>query len=229
MVVPVPVLDHRKLWPSGALSRADVLGLLDGAHRLQQAGRRAGSGTPLAGKHLAVLGQAEPILLGKAAAALGARVSHLKPAGPLQDTARLLGRLYHAVDCGPASAAELRDIDADAGVPVYNGLAAAAHPSAALAVLLALQERRALAGRPLDGLRLRIRGDALSPPATALAALAALAGVQPCHDGPADADATPDPADDVPWRLTLAGEDAAPVSAEPRHYTLQALLLMTLG
>lgn len=79
-------------------------------------------------------------LFREAALELGAHVSHLpltlgerSDAREIAHTARVLGKLYDAVECislPPAIVEALRD---DAGIPVYGGLATATHPSAALA------------------------------------------------------------------------------------------------
>lgn len=82
----------------------------------------------------------------EAAQALGAQVGHIRPslsrlATPqeLSHTARLLGRLYDAVECQGLPQDIVQQIGAAAGVPVYPGLATAQHPSAALAGVLQIE------------------------------------------------------------------------------------------
>lgn len=70
-----------------------------------------------------------------AARGLGARVAWV-PAEAVQvaegpcarDTARLLGRLYDALDCEGLPAGLLRCLREDSGVPVYEGLGREDHP-----------------------------------------------------------------------------------------------------
>jgi ornithine carbamoyltransferase len=54
----------------------------------------------------------------------------------MRQTARMLGRLYDAVECvglAPDLVAQLRH---EAGVPVFAGISSAAHPTAALGARL---------------------------------------------------------------------------------------------
>ena len=90
-----------------------------------------------------------------AAAELGAQVAHVKcelsessPAAEIADTARLLGRLYDAVECQGLPERVVRLVSKEAGIPVFDGIACAHHPSAALAAsldtTLAPEQRRRL-------------------------------------------------------------------------------------
>ena len=95
---------------------------------------------PLQGKKLglvcAVADDDAARLFTRAANALGAQVALLRPhlsalstSAEVQRTARVLGRLYDALDCiGMPHDLVLR-IGADAGVPVFDGLASATHPA----------------------------------------------------------------------------------------------------
>jgi ornithine carbamoyltransferase len=126
---------------------SDVDAVLSQARALQSA---AGSGTMqalLRGKNLGLLceseGAAEAVLFRRAALELGAHVSYIRPSlsefstpGDVQHTARMLGRLYDAVECQGVTPALTRRIGAEAGVPVYDGIALPGHPTARLAALL---------------------------------------------------------------------------------------------
>lgn len=82
---------------------------------------------------------AEAELFLGAAEALGAQVVRLQPAlhaERLEDLGRMLGRLYDAVECQGLAPALVRALQRSAGVPVFEALAGAEHPSAALATLL---------------------------------------------------------------------------------------------
>ena len=62
-------------------------------------------------------------------------------------TARMLGRLYDAVECQGMAADLVHRLGADAGVPVYDAIASQRHPTAKLDGLLggdspALDKRR---------------------------------------------------------------------------------------
>lgn len=113
--------------------------------RTLQAVAGTGAARPLlSGKKLGLICTAEggpdALLFRRAAEALGAQVASLRPGqfeasrpADLQRAARLLGRLYDAVECQGMAPDIVRAIEREAGVPVYDGVATPAHPSAALA------------------------------------------------------------------------------------------------
>jgi len=119
--------------------------LLASARLLQQAESGTDTDGLLRGKNLALVcdreEDADAILFRTAAAALGASVSHIRPdlappggaAGTaLLRTARLLGRLYDGIECQGLASAWVHQLGHEAGVPVFDGLASAAHPTAQL-------------------------------------------------------------------------------------------------
>lgn len=52
----------------------------------------------------------------------------------------MLGRLYDGVECQGLAPALVEAVGREAGVPVYDGLASAAHPTARLAGLLGAED-----------------------------------------------------------------------------------------
>ncbi|UUX97403.1 hypothetical protein [Aquabacterium sp. J223] len=177
-------LHHRRLWSLDDLTGADVLALLQALRQLKATASRETGQRPLRGRNLALLSDGDAATregaddpLQQAARALGAQVSRVHSQGrpaTLGDTARLLGRLYDAVDCRGLDGEAVRQLDRDAGIPVFNDLAHGDHPLGALAELATLQE---LAGqRPLSALRLCYVGDGRSAAGDALLHAAALAG-----------------------------------------------------
>jgi ornithine carbamoyltransferase len=87
--------------------------------------------------------QADASLFMRAGSELGAHVSRIRSslvagssAHDVQRTARLLGRLYDAVECHGLEGELVRRLAAEAGVPVYDGLASPGHATAALAEML---------------------------------------------------------------------------------------------
>ncbi|MGM0913369.1 MAG: ornithine carbamoyltransferase [Pseudomonadota bacterium] len=77
----------------------------------------------------------------------GARVTYLGPTGnhlghkeSVKDTARVLGRVYDAIEYRGFGQAIVEELAAHAGVPVYNGLTDEFHPTQILADLLTMQE-----------------------------------------------------------------------------------------
>jgi ornithine carbamoyltransferase len=246
-------LHYRSLWSLDALTRGDLQALLDRARALKTASRARTSSRPLRGKNLALLndagGRGDASALEHAAAELGAQVSQLPVAHRAPGEARLLGRLYDAIDCDGIDADTLQRIDRDAGVPVFNGLASGTHPTRVLATLLDLRER---SGRPLNELCVAFIGDPRTPQGDALLQAAALAGMQlriaaPPGTSPAAQrlQRAEHSASDSGARIVLCASAAeaaegadfvldastSPLAAsdDGQRFTLQALLLSTLA
>jgi len=77
----------------------------------------------------------------------GARVTYLGPTGThighkesVKDTARVLGRVYDAIEYRGFGQAVVEELAQYAGVPVYNGLTNEFHPTQILADFLTMQE-----------------------------------------------------------------------------------------
>lgn len=77
----------------------------------------------------------------------GANVTYIGPTGShigkketAKDTARVLGRLYDAIEYRGFGQAEAEEIARHAGVPVYNGLTDEFHPTQILADLMTMRE-----------------------------------------------------------------------------------------
>src|SRR5690349_19185484 len=93
----------------------------------------------------------------------GAHVTYLDPSGSqmghkesIADTARVLGRMYDAIEYRGARQADVETLAEYAGVPVYNGLTAEWHPTQVLADFLTMHEA---SGKPYDDLTYAFVGD----------------------------------------------------------------------
>ncbi len=139
----MPSITHRSK-SFDEMSAQDAAAVQAAARALQQAAHEGRTQALLRGKNLALLCErgddADAEFFRRAATELGANVAHIRPKlsalstpEEVQHTARVLGRLYDAIECQGIAAALVRSLGADAGVPVYDGLASARHPSAALA------------------------------------------------------------------------------------------------
>jgi len=129
------------------MSSHDVDTVLANARSLQRAARAGTTQPLLRGKNFGLLCEADDghdaALFRQAAVELGAHVANIR-SNPsrlgtpqeVQHTARLLGRLYDAVECQGMSPALVQQLGNDAGVPVYDGIASNTHPTAYLAGLL---------------------------------------------------------------------------------------------
>lgn len=129
------------------LSPLSVASLLSRARILQRAALGGTVRPLLRGKNLGLLCEAPPdeaqALFRRAAEELGAHVavmrSSLSAASPLQEvqhTARMLGKLYDAVECQGLDSGLVRRIAEHAGVPVFDGAAMKAHAADQLSELL---------------------------------------------------------------------------------------------
>jgi ornithine carbamoyltransferase len=208
----MPALPYRRLWSPDLLSRDDVHALLENTTALRRKARRSNAWQPLRGRRFALLcaapGPAADTFT-RALASVGGSVALLGAKAwaeqrDLPGAARLLGRLYDAIDGGDAAPALVEHIDRHAGVPVFNGLA---QPDHALRLLAELATMHETSGRPLAQLRLRIAGDPAAPRPRAAATLARLAGMTL---RPALATADADPEDDA---LDFVLDPAAPLAA----------------
>ncbi|QNK67261.1 ornithine carbamoyltransferase [Variovorax sp. PAMC26660] len=129
------------------LSPLDVASLLCRARILQRAALAGAMPRLLRGKNLGLLCETRSdeaqALFRSAAEELGAHVATMPSSLSLesapqevQHTARMLGRLYEAVECQGLDSALVRQIGQHAGIPVFDGVAMEGHPAVQLAELL---------------------------------------------------------------------------------------------
>lgn len=215
--MPHRFLHHRDLWSLDGLTAEDLASLLQAAESLKAAAQAGRPQQPLRGKNIAVMCESGDDQAAQgftaAASALGARVSHIRPAP--KDTAPLLGRLYDAIECEGLPEDTVRELARGAGRPVFNGLGHANHPLRILGDLMTLRE---LSGKPLDKMRVCVRADPESPVGQAWRQSASLAGFSLSI---ATADSAPPEAADVVWDEHAARRNGQLAN---RHYALQALL-----
>jgi len=119
----------------------------------------------------------------------GAQVTYLGPEGSqmghkesIKDTARVLGRLYDAIEFRGYAQESVETLAAYAGVPVYNGLTDEFHPTQVLADVLTMTEST---GRPPQEIAFCYLGDGRNNVANSLMAGAALLGMDIRICGPA--------------------------------------------
>lgn len=225
------------------MSGGDTLAVLDAARHLRDARRSGRPFGSLRGKNLALLYEPRwapaADAVHRAAADLGAHVVHLSLASTqcaandrMRDTARILGRLYDAIDCAALAEELLNEIERNAGVPVFNGLATDEHPSHLLAQLLAMEH---CSGKPLDALRVELRAEASAPIARMFARAAGQTGFElrivgseaGTSSSPADffIDGTCRPARILPKHSAL---NFHCIRLDQHHFVLQAMLTATL-
>lgn len=127
-----------------AFPAADTGTVLARALALARAAKDGPPAPALRGKNIGLVGaapgRADTELLQRAVTELGAKVAHVRPgwsamSSPTEvaDTARVLGRLYDAIDISGSPAALVRQVRHAAGVPVFDSLGSPDHPAARLA------------------------------------------------------------------------------------------------
>ncbi|NNL75382.1 MAG: ornithine carbamoyltransferase [Desulfobacterales bacterium] len=94
----------------------------------------------------------------------GAHVTYLGPSGSqmgakesMKDTARVLGRMYDAIEYRGFGQTIVEELAKYAGVPVWNGLTNEYHPTQVLADLLTMMEH---SDKPIDRIKFAYLGDA---------------------------------------------------------------------
>lgn len=90
---------------------------------------------------------------------IGPTGSHMGHKETIRDTARVLGRMYDAIEYRGFGQAVVEELARWAGVPVYNGLTNEFHPTQILADFLTMTEHT---GKPLHDIRFCFLGDAES-------------------------------------------------------------------
>ena len=120
----------------------------------------------------------------------GAHVTYLDPSGSqlghkesVADTAAVLGRMYDAIEFRGNSQADVEELAAHAGVPVYNGLTNEWHPTQMLADFLTMHEA---SGKPYHALAYAYVGDCRFNMGRSLLVMGALMGSDVRLSGPAE-------------------------------------------
>ena len=120
----------------------------------------------------------------------GAHVTYLDPSGSqlghkesIADTAAVLGRMYDGIEFRGSAQADVEELAAHAGVPVYNGLTAEWHPTQMLADFLTMHES---CHKPCDGLVYAFTGDCRFNMGRSLLIMGALMGADVRLAGPAE-------------------------------------------
>jgi ornithine carbamoyltransferase len=120
----------------------------------------------------------------------GAHVTYLDPSGSqlghkesIADTASVLGRMYDAIEYRGNAQADVEELAAHAGVPVYNGLTDEWHPTQMLADFLTMRES---SHKPYEGIAYAFVGDCRFNMGRSLLVMGALMGADVRLAGPAE-------------------------------------------
>ncbi|MFI6407939.1 ornithine carbamoyltransferase [Streptomyces sp. NPDC050548] len=149
-------------------SEEEFRGLIELAAELKAAKKAGGETRYLSGKNIALIFEKTSTrtrcAFEVAAADQGASTTYLDPSGSqighkesVKDTARVLGRMFDAIEYRGESQAAVEELGAFAGVPVYNGLTDDWHPTQMLADVLTMTEH---SDKPLKEIAFAYLGDA---------------------------------------------------------------------
>ncbi|WP_034091756.1 ornithine carbamoyltransferase [Streptacidiphilus albus] len=159
--------------------------LLDLAAELKHA-KQNGAETPqLTGRHLALIFEKASTrtrcAFEVAAADQGATTTYLGPDGShlghkesVADTARVLGRMYDAIEYRGFAQSTVTTLARYAGVPVYNGLTDQCHPTQSLCDVFTMREH---SNKPLTEISYCYLGDARNNTANSLLVMGSLLGM----------------------------------------------------
>jgi ornithine carbamoyltransferase len=121
---------------------------------------------------------------------LGMGVTYLEPGSSqmgkkesIEDTARVLGRMYDGIEYRGYGQNLVEELARNAGVPVWNGLTTEFHPTQMLADILTIEENFSTSG--IRGRKLSFFGDARNNVANSLMVVCAKLGLHFCACGPA--------------------------------------------
>ncbi|MDR6975909.1 ornithine carbamoyltransferase [Streptomyces sp. 3330] len=164
---------------------AEIHHLLDRAAALKAA-KRAGAERPrLTGRNLALIFEKTSTrtrcAFEVAAADQGAATTYLGPGDThigvkesIADTARVLGRMFDAIEYRGSAQSLVTALAAHSGVPVYNGLTDTAHPTQSLCDVLTMREH---SRKPLSDIAYCYLGDARNNMGNSLLSMGALLGM----------------------------------------------------
>jgi len=178
-------LRNRHFLKLGDFSPDEIVYLLDLAAELKRA-RYAGTEQPrLRGKNVALIFEKDSTRTRCAFEVAihdqGAHVTWIGPTGShigvkesVKDTARVLGRMFDAIEYRGFGQSVAEDLAAHAGVPVWNGLTDEFHPTQTLADFLTMREH---VSKPLNEISFCFLGDSHNNVADSLMVGAAKLGL----------------------------------------------------
>jgi ornithine carbamoyltransferase len=161
-------LKTRSLLELSDLTPPEIRFLLDLSHTMKKEKKSGAGRRRLAGKNICLIFEKTSTrtrcAFEVAAYDLGMGVTYLDPSGSqighkesIKDTARVLGRMYDAIEYRGFAQSIVEDLAKYAGVPVYNGLTDEAHPTQILADFMTMEEHT---DKPLSKIAYCYLGDA---------------------------------------------------------------------
>lgn len=166
-------------------TQTEILGLLQLAAELKAAKKGGYEVQRLKGKTIALIFEKDSTRTRSsfevAAYDQGAHVTYMGPSGShighkesVKDTARVLGRIYDAIEFRGFAQADVEALAKYSGVPVYNGLTDDSHPTQVFADFLTMQEH---SSKALEDIKFTFLGEGKDNVALSLAMGAAKLGM----------------------------------------------------
>ena len=210
-------LSNRSFVKELDFTQAEMRYLLDLSASLKRAKRDGTEEQHLVGKNIALVFEKTSTrtraAFEVAAYDQGAQVTYLDPSGSqmghkesVADTARVLGRMYDAIEFRGTHQSDIETLAANAGVPVYNGLTDEWHPTQMLADFLTMHE---IEGKPYDEISYAFLGDLRFNMARSHAVMAALMGSDVRLVGPKE---LAPPADVIAAAEAIAADTGATIT-----------------
>jgi len=227
-------LTGRSLLKETDLTAAEFLFLVDLARQLRADKLRGVTGERLAGRNIALIFEETSTRTRSAfevaAHDEGGHVSYLGPGETqlghkesVKDTARVLGRMFDAIEYRGSSQEAIDQLGEFAGVPVWNGLTKTWHPTQMLADILTMTDHSA---KPLAEMTFCYLGDGRNNTANSLLVTAATLGMDGRICAPATLQPSPEVRDIAAGlaagsgaRLTVTDEVSAGVAGADFLYT----------
>ncbi|MCB0944491.1 MAG: ornithine carbamoyltransferase [Mycobacterium sp.] len=187
-------LTNRDLLSLVHHSERDLLYLIDLARDLKRAKYSGGTRESLKGKNIALIFEKTSTrtrcAFEVAAYDEGAHVTYIDPSSSqighkesMKDTARVLGRMYDAIEYRGAGQGIVEELARYAGVPVFNGLTDEYHPTQMLADVLTMTEH---SSKPLHDIAYAYVGDGRNNMANSLLLVGAKLGMDVRIGAPKD-------------------------------------------
>src|ERR1700734_292008 len=178
-------LHGRSLLKETDLSAEEFLYLVDLARQLRADKRRGVTGRRLAGRNIALIFEKTSTRTRSAfevaAHDEGGHVTYLGPGESqlghkesVKDTARVLGRMFDAIEYRGSAQASVETLGEFAGVPVWNGLTETWHPTQMLADILTMTDH---CSKPLTEVAFCYLGDGRNNTANSLLVTGAMLGM----------------------------------------------------
>jgi ornithine carbamoyltransferase len=192
-------LRGRNLLKETDLTAEEFTFLLDESARLRAQKRAGGGGGGLAGRNIALIFEKASTRTraafevaahdeGAHVTYLGPGESHLGAKESVKDVARVLGRMFDGIEFRGFAHESVEILGRYAGVPVWNGLTDAWHPTQMLADMLTMRDH---SGKPLTGVSFCYLGDARNNTANSLLVTGALLGMRASICAPAPLQPSP--------------------------------------